>query len=181
MSMMTGHDASTPASLDKGIYKGTTVALKKVRKKSVTFERADLLELNMVSRINFLTYLWVQNWNLLQFFLVSFLSLCSTQITILPMTRRRNPRCIITYTLRTLRPRQDGRHFPDDIFKRIFLNENVWILTKISLKFVPRGPIYNIPALVLTMAWRRPGDKPLSEPMTVLFIDTYMRHSASIS
>ena len=25
----------------------------------------------------------------------------------------------------TLRPRQDGRHFPDNIFKCIFLNENV--------------------------------------------------------
>ena len=31
----------------------------------------------------------------------------------------------------------NGRHFPDDISKWIFLNENVWILTKISLKFVP--------------------------------------------
>ena len=65
----------------------------------------------------------------------------------------------------TLRPRQNGRHFPDDIFKWIFLNENVWILIKISLKFVPRGPINNIPTLVQVMAWRRPGDKPLSEPM----------------
>ena len=27
--------------------------------------------------------------------------------------------------INTLRPRQDGRHFPDDIFKRILLNENV--------------------------------------------------------
>ena len=27
--------------------------------------------------------------------------------------------------------------------------------------------IYNIPALVQIMAWRRPGDKPLSEPMMV--------------
>ena len=27
----------------------------------------------------------------------------------------------------TLRPRQNGRHFPDDIFKWIFLNENIWI------------------------------------------------------
>ena len=36
----------------------------------------------------------------------------------------------------------------DDIFKRIFFNENVWILIKISLKFVPKGPINNIPALV---------------------------------
>ena len=35
---------------------------------------------------------------------------------------------------------------------------------KISMKFVPKGPINNIPALVQIMAWRRPGDKPLSEP-----------------
>ena len=69
--------------------------------------------------------------------------------------------------INTLRPRQNGRHFPDDIFKRIFLNENVWIWLKISLKFVPKGPINNIPALVQIMAWRRPGDKPLSEPMMV--------------
>ena len=70
-------------------------------------------------------------------------------------------------TVNTLRPRQDGRHFPDDIFKSIFMNENVWISIKISLKFVPKGPINNIPALVQIMAWRRPGDKPLSEPMVV--------------
>ena len=67
----------------------------------------------------------------------------------------------------TLRPRQNGRHFADDIFKCIFLNKNVWISIKISLKFVPKGPINNIPALVEIMAWRRPGDKPLSEPMMV--------------
>ena len=67
----------------------------------------------------------------------------------------------------TLRPRQNGRRFADDMFKRIFLNENVRILIKISLKFVPKGPINNIPALVQIMAWRRSGDKPLSEPMMV--------------
>ena len=67
----------------------------------------------------------------------------------------------------TLRPRQNGRHFADDIFKCIFLNENVWISIKMSLKFVPKGPINNIPALVQIMAWRRPGDKPLSEAMMV--------------
>ena len=38
---------------------------------------------------------------------------------------------------------------------------------KISLKLVRKGPINNIPALVQIMAWRRPGDKPLSEPMLV--------------
>ena len=67
----------------------------------------------------------------------------------------------------TLRPRQHGRHFADDTFKRIFLNENVIISMKISLKFVPKDPFNNIPALVQIMAWRRPGDKPLSEAMMV--------------
>ena len=57
--------------------------------------------------------------------------------------------------------------FPDDIFKCIFLTENVIISIKISLKFVPKGSINNIPTLVQIMAWRRPGDKPLSEPMMV--------------
>ena len=70
-------------------------------------------------------------------------------------------------TINSLRPRQNGRHFADDVFKRIFLNENGWISLKISLKFVPKVPINNIPALVQIMAWRRPGDKPLSEPMMV--------------
>ena len=41
----------------------------------------------------------------------------------------------------TLRPRQNGHRFADDTFKRIFLNENVRISIKISLKFVPKGPI----------------------------------------
>ena len=69
--------------------------------------------------------------------------------------------------INTLRPRQNGCHFADDISKCIFLNENAWIPIKISLKFVPQGPINNIPALVQIMAWRRPGDKPLSGPMMV--------------
>ena len=67
----------------------------------------------------------------------------------------------------TLRPRQNGRHFPDDIFKCIFLNENGRVSIKFSLKFAPKVPFTNIPALVQIMAWRCPGDKPLSEPMTV--------------
>ena len=67
----------------------------------------------------------------------------------------------------TLRPRHNGRHFADDIFKCILLNENVWITINNSLKFVPSGPINNIAALFQIMAWRRPGDKPLSEPMMV--------------
>ena len=47
----------------------------------------------------------------------------------------------------TLRLRQDGRHFPENIFKCIFFQ-----LT---------------PAVVLIMAWRHTGNKPLSDPMMV--------------
>ena len=54
--------------------------------------------------------------------------------------------------------------FADDIFKGIFFNENVRIAIKISLNFVPKGPIINTPTLVQILAWRWPGDKPLSEP-----------------
>ena len=65
----------------------------------------------------------------------------------------------------TLRPRQHGRHFPDDIFKWIFFYENVTISINTSLKLVPNDPINNIPAfLVQTMACRLSGAKPLSEP-----------------
>ena len=69
--------------------------------------------------------------------------------------------------INTLRPRQNGCLMADDTFKRICLNENVGISIKISLKFVHKGPINNIPALVQIMAWHRPGDKPLSETMFV--------------
>ena len=62
----------------------------------------------------------------------------------------------------TWRLRQNGRHFPDNIFKCIFFNENVWISIKISLKFVSKGSINNIPALVQIMAWCHSGQKPLS-------------------
>ena len=69
--------------------------------------------------------------------------------------------------LNTLRPRQNGRVFTDDTFKLIFLNEIIIISIKISLKFVPKGLIDNIPALVLIMAWHQAGHKPLFEPMMV--------------
>ena len=68
----------------------------------------------------------------------------------------------------TLRPTRNRQYFADDIFKRIFVNERVWILINISLKFVPKGPINNFPVLVqMMMAWRRSGDKTLSEPIMI--------------
>ena len=66
-------------------------------------------------------------------------------------------------------------------FKCIFLNENVWISIKFSLKFVSMGSINNNLALVQIMTWRRLGDKPLSEPMMAWPTDAYMHHSASVS
>ena len=66
----------------------------------------------------------------------------------------------------TLRPRQNG-HFPDNIFKCIFLNENVYISIKISLKFTLKDQINIIPAFVQIMAWCCLGGKSLSEPMMV--------------
>ena len=88
--------------------------------------------------------------------------------------------------LNTLRVKPNFYHFTDEIFKCIFLNENAWIslqisfiepmhrnkpnityLIQISLKFVPQIPNNNIPALVQIMAWHRPGNKPLSEPMVI--------------
>ena len=75
--------------------------------------------------------------------------------------------------INTLRTRQNGRHFADGIVKCIFLIENLRILIKISLKFAPKDPINNIPALAQKMAWCRPGDKPLSEP-TVVRLPTHI-------
>ena len=65
----------------------------------------------------------------------------------------------------TLRPWLNDLHFADDIFKCIFLNENHFVFICISRKYVPMDPIVNMSALVQMMAWRRSGDKPLSEPM----------------
>ena len=55
---------------------------------------------------------------------------------------------IRNYSVNTLRPRQNGHLFADDIFKCFFLNENIWILVKIWLNFFPKVRINNIPALV---------------------------------
>ena len=62
----------------------------------------------------------------------------------------------------------------DDHFKCIFMNENARIPIRISVKFVPRSPIDNKPALVQVMAWRRIGNKPLPEPMLTQITGTYM-------
>ena len=69
--------------------------------------------------------------------------------------------------IHTLRPRHNCHDFAVETFKHILLNENVRISFKISLEFVPSSPINNIPPLVQIMAWRQPGDRPLSKPMMI--------------
>ena len=70
-------------------------------------------------------------------------------------------------SINTLRPKQIAAILQTIFFQCISLNENIWNSIEMSLKFVPKGPINNIPALVQIMSWRRRGDKPLSEPMMV--------------
>ena len=71
--------------------------------------------------------------------------------------------CCSLLWFNTMKPRDNDRHFADDISKCIFLNENVWIPMDISLKFVPMGHINNIPSLAQIMACRLVGTKPLSD------------------
>ena len=61
-------------------------------------------------------------------------------------------------------------YFAFIIFTFISLFLFSWISIKISLKFVPKGPINYIPSLIQIMPWRRPGDKPLSEPVMVRWL-----------
>ena len=82
----------------------------------------------------------------------------------------------VALQLAHLPPGENGRHFADDIFNCIFMNEKFWILIRISLKFVPKGQIDNTTTLVQVMAWRQTGDKPLPESMQIKLIDAYMRH-----
>ena len=99
-----------------------------------------------------------------------------SNLTQTPLCHTRGP-CPVWH-IDTLRLRQNGGHFADDIFKYISLNENFWILNEISLEYVPMGLIDNMAALVQIMAWRWTGDKPLSEPISVCCTGKYIHHSA---
>ena len=69
----------------------------------------------------------------------------------------------------------------DNIFKWIFLNENDGIPIQFSLKFVPRSPIDNKPALVQVMVGCWSGAEPLPEPMLTQFTDAYMQHKVEMT
>ena len=73
----------------------------------------------------------------------------------------------------TLNP---DHHLADDIFKCIFLNENIWILIWISVKFVPMDSIDNKSALV--QMWSHWLNQYI---LMTQISDLYMRHQASMS
>ena len=67
-------------------------------------------------------------------------------------------------------PGQKDRHFADDLLTHLSVDGKFCILIKKnSLKFVPTCPVDNKPVLAKVMAWRRTGDKPLTEPMLTQF------------
>ena len=83
-----------------------------------------------------------------------------------------------TLVISTLKPKQNGRHLSDDIFKCIFLNEDVWIFVKIHCNLCPRIQlIFQNSDNCLTsfrrqaIIWNNGGQ----------FSYAYIRHSASMS
>ena len=74
-----------------------------------------------------------------------------------------------------------GRDKMDAISQTTFPSAFSWMkMFDFWLKFhwsLSRRGINNISSLVQIMAWRRPGGKPLSEPM-IISLPTYMRRSA---
>ena len=93
-----------------------------------------------------------------------------------------SPRCILPLIL-THRARDKIAAISQTTFSIAFsfLNENIWISNKMSLKYVPGVLIDNMSALVQIMACCRPGDKPLSEPMRTHFTEAYMKHYGEMS
>ena len=121
------------------------------------------------------------------FFIIQQTSWYSSQISLLRdgFVNQMHPRILLlslmSYVLYVANsspppPGQNGRHFANDNFRCIFVNETFCIFHKFSLKFVPGGVIDNNPVLAYIVAWRRIGDKPLSEPMLTRFTDAYMQH-----
>ena len=88
------------------------------------------------------------NWEKFSLMFHFLSTMTSWWIRVNPSTCAAAGNTILRAFINTLRPRQNGRHFADDTFKHTFMNENVRFSIKISLKFVPKGQINNILALV---------------------------------
>ena len=128
----------------------------------IFLQNARMISEIVVSVVIIKIYIWINRW----------LSISVTKECI----------CIfIPIHINSFLHRQNGRHFPQDIFKCIFVNGMFCILIWISLKFVPQGPIDNKWALVQVMAWHHIGAKALPELMLIQFTDAYIRHEGEMS
>ena len=58
------------------------------------------------------------------------------------------------YSINRVKPGQNGRHFSDDIFKRIFFYGHDSILMQVSLRFVVEDSIEEQAGLIQIMACR---------------------------
>ena len=76
-------------------------------------------------------------------------------------------------------PEQNDRHFSDDIFKCIFINEKFCVFVQISLEFVPKGPIDNKSGS--GNGWARSRRQAIIWEMLTQFTDAYMRHLGEMS
>ena len=95
--------------------------------------------------------------------------------------RLRRVQTVTVRIINILRPRQNGRHFVDNMLMCFYLKENQSVVIQISLNFGPKSPIDNKASLVLVMAWRHKGDKPLAEPVMTQFTDIGICHTASLN
>ena len=68
----------------------------------------------------------------------------------------------------------------EDIVKCLFFNENIWISFKISLNFVNKGPVNNIPASIGSDNGLAPTRRQAIIWTNDYFTDAFMRHSASM-
>ena len=90
-----------------------------------------------------------------------------------PCWGRRGVGWVGTGGVNTLRLRQNGTHFTDNILKYIFVNENFWFSYKIALKWVPCDLSDDQSALVEVMIWHWIGDKLSPQPMMIPFTNAY--------
>ena len=72
---------------------------------------------------------------------------------------------MFTRSFKALRPRQNGRHSAIDIFKLLFLSENILIFIDISPKLIPKVSIDNTLALVQSIALHLTGNEAIGELM----------------
>ena len=58
-------------------------------------------------------------------------------------------------------------HYSDNIFQGILLYDKSCISIQISVNYVHKSSINNLPAFVQVKVWYQLGNKPLSKPMVV--------------